>query len=328
MDERITLDCGNGTKATYDLIKDLFIARLSNPVLVELSDAASLGREVFSCDGFTVKPIFFPSSDIGKLAVYGTVNDICVSAAVPRYLSLGVIVEEGFRRRDLEKIVDSLRFAASGCGVKIVCGDFKVVEKKKADKIFITTSGIGYKIKGRDPSPKKIEDKDEIIITGSIAEHGIAVMLARHKMFDSDIESDCQSLKDIVVPLWKEFPSIRFMRDPTRGGLASVMNEMCRTKNIGIRLIEEKIPLRKNVAAACELLGIDPYYLASEGRAVIVAPPAQARDIVRFLHDRGSLEASRIGRFTKKEKGVIMQTISGGERMLDFSYSFTMPRIC
>ncbi len=324
---RITLNCGDGTQETYELIKQVFVSRFSNPILDKLSDAADLGEYVFSCDAFTVNPLVFPSSDIGKLSVYGTVNDICVSAASPQYISVAMIVEEGFSFSELESITDSIKEAASVSGVKVVAGDFKVVEKGKVDRIFIITSGIGKKIKRRASSMDNISPKDKIIVTGPIAEHGITVLLARSRIFDFDIKSDCQSLKDIVLPLWKRFDGIRFMRDPTRGGLAGILNEISYSTGLGIRVFEEKVPLKNSVRAACELLGIDPYYLASEGRAVIVADRGDVKEIVKFLKSKGE-EPAVIGDVTSRNKGVVVQTVAGGKRILDFSYSFTLPRIC
>ena len=234
MKGRISLSQGDGTKSTYQLIQDVFVKRLSNRYLSEVSDAAKIGDIAFSCDSFTVNPIYFPSSNIGKLAIYGTVNDICVSAAIPLYISLAIIVEEGFLRDDLEKLADSIAEAALKAEVQVVCGDFKVVEKNKADKIFIITSGIGTSIKRRSSSTNNIKDGDKIIITGPIAEHGIAILLSRNKIFEFNIESDCQSLRNITLPLWKNFSSIKFMRDPTRGGLASVLNEISLSRGLGI----------------------------------------------------------------------------------------------
>jgi len=328
MKEKITLSHGDGTKNTYDLIREVFLPRLSNPILNELSDAAKIGNWIFSCDSFTVNPIYFPSSDIGKLAVYGTVNDICVSGGLPLYLSLAVIVEEGFLKKDLEKLSDSIKEAANISEVKIVSGDFKVIEKKKIDKIFIITSGIGKKIAKSSPSIKKVQDQDRIIITGTIAEHGIAVMLSRNRVFDFNVKSDCQCLKDILIPLWKKFPSIRFMRDPTRGGIASTLNEVYLARGLGIKIFEDKIPMRLDVKAACELLGIDPYYLACEGRALIVVEKSKAKAVLKSLKERGQANARIVGEVSKKVKGVLIHTVAGGKRILDFSYSFSLPRIC
>ncbi len=327
MGERITLSYGDGMRDTYNIIRDVFLSSLSNPSLRELNDSARIGEFVFSCDSFTVKPLFFPDSDIGKLSIYGTVNDICVSAAEPLYLSLAIIVEEGFVIKTLEKIVSSIKIAAKNSGIKVVTGDFKVVEKKKIDGIFISTAGIGKRLKGRSSSFRKIKVGDKVIITGGIAEHGITILLSRNKIFDFDIKSDCQCLNKVLIPLWKKFSSIRFMRDPTRGGLASVLNEISLNTNLGIKIFENNIPLRKDVKAASELLGVDPYYLASEGRAVIVISKEKAKEAIKFLHNNGFRKASIIGTITKQSK-VIIKTVSGGERILDFSYSLNLPRIC
>lgn len=327
MQEIITLKHGEGTRASYELIREVFLSKITNPILEELSDAARIGNLVYTCDSFTVNPIFFPSSDIGRLAVYGTVNDICVSAAIPKYLTLAMIVEEGFLREDLEKIADSIRKAIEISKVKIVGGDFKVVEKGKADKIFISASGIGQRIAKRKSSFRNIKNKDKVIITGAIGEHGISVMLSRKKIFDFNIQSDCQSLADTLIPLWQKFSGIRFMRDPTRGGIAATLNEIYLATKMGIRIFEEKIPLRKDVNAACEILGIDPYYLACEGRAIIVVDNACCKEVLRFLKKK-SPRAAIIGEIDKDIKGVVTNTISGGERILSFSHSFNLPRIC
>ncbi|MDP2922941.1 MAG: hydrogenase expression/formation protein HypE [Candidatus Omnitrophota bacterium] len=327
MNEYITLKHGEGTRASYELIREVFLSKITNPILEELGDAARIGNLVYTCDSFTVNPIFFPSSDIGRLAIYGTVNDICVSAAIPKYLTLAMIVEEGFLREDLEKIADSIRKAIEISKVKIVGGDFKVVEKGKADKIFISASGIGQRITKRKSSFRNIKNKDKIIITGTIGEHGISVMLSRKKIFDFNIQSDCQSLADTLIPLWQKFSGIRFMRDPTRGGIAAALNEIYLATKIGIRIFEEKIPLRKDVNAACEILGIDPYYLACEGRAIIVVDNACCKEVLRFLKKKSPC-AAVIGEIDKDIKGVVTNTISGGERILSFSHSFNIPRIC
>ncbi|UCC95177.1 MAG: hydrogenase expression/formation protein HypE [Candidatus Omnitrophota bacterium] len=327
MRERISLKHGEGMRASFELINEVFLKRISRPPLGELLDAAHIGSYVFSCDSFTVKPIFFPSSDIGKLSIFGTVNDICVSAGSPLYLSVAVIVEEGFFRRDLERIAQSIGQASRKAEVEVVGGDFKVVEKGKIDKIFISTSGIGKRITNKSPSFKHIKDKDKIILTGAIGEHGISVMLSRKKIFDFRIESDCQSLKDILIPLWKEFSSVHFMRDPTRGGIAATFNEIYLGSQRGIKIFEENIPLRKDVQAACDILGIDPYYLACEGRAVIVADKSSARDVLKFIKKKCP-QAAIVGEVDSRLKGVVMETVSGGERILDFSHSFNLPRIC
>jgi hydrogenase expression/formation protein HypE len=327
MDEIITLKHGEGTQASYELIKEVFLSKISNPILAELSDAARIGNLVYTCDSFTVDPIFFPSSDIGKLAIYGTVNDICVSGAIPKYITLAIIVEEGFLKKDLEKIAYSIKEAAAGAKVKIVNGDFKVVEKGKADKIFISASGIGEKILKSNSTFKNIRNKDKIILTGSIAEHGIAVMLSRKKIFEFNIKSDCQNLAPVLTPLWQKFPSLRFMRDPTRGGIAATLNEIFLGTHIGIRVFEDKIPLRPKVNTACEILGIDPYYLACEGRAVIVTPAENSAKVLNFLQ-RTCPRAEIIGEMDKDIKGVVLNTIAGGERILGFSHSFNLPRIC
>ncbi len=326
MREKITLSHGDGMQEAYNLIRDMFLPALSNPYLDKLDDAANIEDFVFTCDSFTVKPIFFPGSDIGKLSVYGTVNDICVSASVPLYLSLAIVVEEGFSLSTLKKIISSVKEATEISGTKIVSGDFKVVERKKVDGVFITTSGIGRKLK-RSPSLSKIKTGDKIIITGGIAEHGITILLSRNKIFEFNIESDCQSLVDILIPFWKRFPRTKFMRDPTRGGLASVLNEIVRGTKLGIKIFEERVPLREDVKVATELLGVDPYYLASEGRAVIILPNEDAKEAVKFLRTLGCREAAIIGEVVKT-KSVIVKTVSGGERLLDFSYSLTLPRIC
>ncbi len=325
---RITLDYGDGTKKTYQLIRDIFLSKLKNPILEKLTDAANIGNYVFSCDSFTVNPITFPSSDIGKLSVFGTVNDISVAGGIAQYLSLAIVVEEGFLLKDLERVVDSIRSASKIAEVEIVTGDFKVVEKGKVDKIIITTSGIGKKIKEVKADTKYIRKKDKVIITGPIAQHGVAVMLARDKIFDFSVESDCCSLKEILVSLWQNFSSIKFMCDPTRGGIASVLNEISIKTGLGIVLKENKIPIKEEVRSACEILGVDPYYLASEGCAIIISEDREAKDIVRFLKKKGFSYAAVIGEVTSKIDRVIVDTIVGGRRILDFSYTLNIPRIC
>lgn len=226
------------------------------------------------------------------------------------------------------RIVDSIRDAAVCAHVEIVSGDFKVVPRRAADKIFIVSSGIGLRIKKRSSSFSRISPQDKIIITGPIGEHGAAVMLARSRIFDFDITSDCASLAATVIPLWKRFPGIKFMRDPTRGGLAGVLNEICLGTGLSVRVFERSVPIAKSVRAACELLGLDPYYLACEGRAIIVAAPDCAQEIVVALRKSGQAAARIIGDISRKDKKVILKTVSGGERVLDFMYSRLLPRIC
>ncbi len=318
----------------HNLIKDLFLRKLNNPILKELSDSALINykdRIAFTTDSFVVSPLNFAGGDIGKLAVCGTVNDLVMLGAIPEYLSLALIIEEGFDYNVLEKIVDSLSLNAKKAGIYFVTGDIKVVEKGACDKIFINTSGIGRIIKDKKLSLKNIEPNDKIIITGNIAQHGLAVLAKRKELsLGFNIKSDCAALADLIIPVLKKTDSIKFMRDPTRGGVATTLNEIAEGSRLGVIIDEKNIPLSTKVRAACELLGIDPLYVANEGNAILVVRPENAKKVLNLLrkHSLGR-NAQIIGTMVKQPKGrVVLNTILGTQRIVDMLTSEPLPRIC
>ena len=334
-DSKILLGHGNGGRLMHDLIRDIALPRFNNPYLNKLDDSALIETKkneiAFTTDSFVVSPLFFKGGDIGKLAVCGTINDLVMSAAVPKFISLALIIEEGLELDTLIKILDSIALACKKEKVYVATGDLKVVERGACDKIFINTSGIGYVLKGRELTPKSIEPGDVIIITGNIAEHGLAVLLGRRgKELNFNIKSDCASLAGLLLPIVRKISSIRFMRDPTRGGLATTLNEIAEAADLGITLEEKEIPVCGKVRAACELLGIDPLYVANEGKALMVVKKKDSASLLRLLKNRPQGKKARIiGKFTTQfKKRVILRTASGGERFIDMLISEPLPRIC
>lgn len=334
-DPKITLSHGSGGGLSRRLIKELLLKKLDNPSLRELADSALIDykeRLAFTTDSFVVSPLEFSGGDIGKLAVCGTVNDLVMQAAVPEYLSLALIIEEGFARRMLERIIDSLASCARRTGVRVVCGDLKVVEKGACDKIFINTSGIGRVLKGRELSVSNIRPGDKIIVSGDIGRHGLAVLAGRNKELGGqfNIQSDCAALNDLLIPVLKKSRAIKFMRDATRGGLAAVLNEAAEGCACGMAIDEKSIPVSSKVRAACELLGIDPLYVANEGCAVIITSPDGAGKILGMLrrHPLGK-NARLIGTVSKAQAGrVILNTVVGTQRIVEMPTGDPLPRIC
>jgi hydrogenase expression/formation protein HypE len=311
------------------------LQHFKNPYLEKLTDAAVINiahkKFAFTTDSFVVKPLFFHGADIGKLAVCGTINDLLMMGAIPRYLSCAIIIEEGLDYKILELITKSIAQTAEKTKVQIVTGDVKVVEKGSCDGLFINTSGVGEIIKNLDLSVDKIKISDKIIINGPIANHGIAVLAARNNLdFKNQIKSDCASLHSLLDGVLKNFSGIRFMRDPTRGGLATTLNEIIKDKRFGILLDEKNIPVEKKVRSACEILGFDPLYIANEGKVVIVAERKQADKILKKLKTHPLGKGSRIiGKITEEAKGkVILKTIIGGRRIVDMLVADPLPRIC
>jgi hydrogenase expression/formation protein HypE len=332
--QKILLSHGSGGRLMHSLIKDLLLKKLNNPILKQLSDSALINykdRLAFTTDSFVVSPLEFRGGDIGKLAVCGTVNDLVMLGAVPEYLSLALIIEEGFDYDALERIVDSISINAKKAGVYFVTGDIKVVEKGACDKIFINTSGIGRIIKNRSLSLKNIRASDAVIITGNIAQHGLAVLTKRKGLdLGFDIKSDCAALNDLIIPLLNKTDSIKFMRDPTRGGLATTLNEIAEYSRLGIIIEEKNIPISMKVRAACELLGIDPLYIGNEGRAVLVVRPDGVKKVLNLLrrHPLG-INTKEIGVIIKEHPGkVVLNTILGTQRIVDMLTSEPLPRIC
>jgi len=333
MEEIITLDYGSGGKKTSSLIEEILLPQFNNSELNELMDGAVLkskGRIAFSTDSFVVSPYFFPGGDIGKLAVCGTVNDLLMCGAIPKYLSLSFIIEEGFKIEHLKKIVNSISETAKECSVKIVTGDTKVVEKGKGDGIYINTSGIGF-MEMEGYAKARINDGDVVIVTGNVGDHGVAVMAARNGFFlDTDLKSDCMSLINLAKTIFKYGREVKIMRDPTRGGLATTLNEFVEGTEFSIELIEKDIPIAQNVFTACEILGIDPLYSANEGKIVLIASKDIAEDLVKDIKNLPEgKNAAVIGRVTSNHKGlVVLKTPIGGSRILNKLTGAQLPRIC
>ncbi|MGA2775571.1 MAG: hydrogenase expression/formation protein HypE [Candidatus Omnitrophota bacterium] len=330
----ILLGHGSGGALTHDLIKNLFLKKFNNPVLNELSDSAFIKyREslAFTTDSFVVSPLFFPGGDIGKLSVCGTINDLLMLGARPEYISLGLIIEEGLDLKILEKIIDSISQTAEREGVIVATGDLKVVEKGAADKIFINTSGIGRIIKNRRLSAKNISPNDKVILTSGIGRHGLAILAKRNELdLGFKIKSDCAALSRLLIPLLKKGWGIKFMRDPTRGGVATTLNEVAQSAHLGIEIWEDKIPLSQQVRVACELLGLDPLYIANEGCALIVVEDNAAEKILALLKKQKSGRSARIiGSIVNGHKGeVVLHTSFGTQRIVDMLLAEPLPRIC
>jgi len=318
----------------HDLIKGLLLEKLDNPILRDLSDSAFINYKekiAFTTDSFVVSPLFFPGGDIGKLSVCGTVNDLVMLGAHPEYLSLALIIEEGLDYKMLEKIVGSISITSRGAGVIFVTGDFKVVERGACDKIFINTSGIGRIICGKKLSVENLEAGDSVIITGNIAQHGLAVLAWRKGLdLGFDIKSDCACLNGLIMPILKKTTAVKFMRDPTRGGVATTLNEVVLRSGLGIVIEEKDIPITSKARAACELLGIDPLYVANEGIAILVVRKEATHKVLSLLkkHPLGK-NARIIGTVIKQaERSVILKTTLGTQRIVDMLTSEPLPRIC
>ena len=332
MDEIITLDYGSGGKKTSRLIERMILPALDNPALSELGDGAVLeGAEklVFSTDSFVVDPIFFPGGDIGKLSVCGTVNDIAMCGGVPKFLSCSFIIEEGFPVKALEKVVASIGDACKKAGVQVVTGDTKVVEKGRGDKIYINTAGIGV-LKYPGLSPKAIRAGDKVIVSGTVGDHGTAVMLARNGMMQGEIRSDCAPLNALADAVLSGGARVRVLRDPTRGGVATTLNEFVEDSGLGIEIEEDKIPVRPQVQAACELLGLDPLYCANEGKLLCVVAPEDTEKALAAMKSLPEGEnAAVIGSVSARYPGkLVMNTAFGGSRILQKLTGAQLPRIC
>ena len=332
MDEIITLDYGSGGKKTSRLIESMILPALDNPALSELGDGAVLeGAEklVFSTDSFVVDPIFFPGGDIGKLSVCGTVNDIAMCGGVPKFLSCSFIIEEGFPVKALEKVIASIDAACKKAGVQVVTGDTKVVEKGRGDKIYINTAGIGV-LKYPGLSPKAIQEGDKVIVSGTVGDHGTAVMLARNGMMQGEIRSDCAPLNALAEAVLSSGAKVRVLRDPTRGGVATTLNEFVEGSGLGIEIGEEKIPVRPQVQAACELLGLDPLYCANEGKLLCIVAPEDAEKALAAMKGLPEGEnAAVIGSVSARYPGkLVMNTAFGGSRILQKLTGAQLPRIC
>ena len=332
MDEIISLDYGSGGKKTARLIEKLILPRLDNPALRELGDGAIVdGGEklVFSTDSFVVSPLFFPGGDIGKLSVCGTVNDLSMCGAEPKYLSCSFIIEEGFPFSQLERIVASMAAQCEKAGVQIVTGDTKVVEKGRGDGIYINTAGIGV-LRHPGLSPGNIRPGDKVLVSGFVGDHGTAVMLARNRMMQGDIASDCAALNGLTEAILSAAPGVRVLRDPTRGGVATTLNEFVEGTALGIELEEAQIPVRPQVQAACDMLGLDPLYCANEGKLLAVVAPADADKVLATMknHELGT-DAAIVGQVTERYPGKLtLRTAFGGSRVLQKLSGAQLPRIC
>ncbi|MBP3655574.1 MAG: hydrogenase expression/formation protein HypE [Clostridia bacterium] len=334
MDEFITMDHGSGGVKTSELIDELLRPAFSNPALDALGDGALLcvpegGRLAFSTDSFVVQPLFFPGGDIGKLAVCGTVNDLAMCGAQPLWLSLSAILEEGLPMDTLRRVVDSIAAAAKDAGVQIVTGDTKVVERGHGDGIYLNTSGVGV-VRCPGLTPDAIRAGDQVLVTGPVGDHGAAVMLARSELgVEADFVSDCMPLHRLARAAW-EAGGVRCLRDATRGGVATTLNEFTEGRSFGIQLKESRIPVRPQVRAVCDLLGLDPLYCANEGRMLAVVAPEQAQAVLSALRGTSGGEgAALIGEVTERFPGrVTLENAYGANRILSKLTGAQLPRIC
>jgi len=331
----VDMSHGSGGRAMAQLIEELFIRHLDNDLLRQANDQALFepppGRLAVSTDSYVISPLFFPGGDIGSLAVHGTINDVAMAGAKPLYLSAGFILEEGFLLADLERIVISMAAAARQAGTPVIAGDTKVVERGKGDGIFITTTGIGVVPENVRISGDRAEAGDRILINGCIGDHGVAILASRENLqFSTVIQSDSAALADLVACMVRAVPDIHCLRDPTRGGLATTLNELARQSGVGMMIQEDAIPVKPSVKAACELLGLDPLYIANEGKLVCLCPPEQAEALLAVMrrHPLGR-EAAIIGEVVADPDGLVrMATGFGGHRVVDWLAGEQLPRIC
>ena len=339
-DSIVNMAHGGGGKAMRDLIEDVFVRAFDNPLLAAMEDQAVIpladlvrhgDRLAFTTDTYVVDPLFFPGGDIGTLAVAGTVNDLAVSGATPLFLSCSVVLEEGLPVDVLRRVAASMRRIAEEAGVTIVTGDTKVVERGSADKLFINTAGIGVVPRGIAIAAGNARPGDAVIVNGFLGDHGAAILIARGQLaLEADVSSDCQPLGGLVAAMLAAVPSVHCLRDATRGGVATVLNEFARSSNVAIRIHESKLPLREEVKGACEILGLDPLYLANEGKLVAVVPPEHAGTLLAAMraHPAGR-HAAIIGEVTDEPQGVVvLHTGFGGQRIVDMLVGDQLPRIC
>jgi hydrogenase expression/formation protein HypE len=335
--DRILMAHGSGGQLSHDLVEQFFLKHFHNPTLAGLDDAAVLpptlpaARLALTTDSYVIHPLFFPGGDIGKLAVCGTVNDLAMRGAQPLYLTAGFILEEGLPLKDLERVVASMAATAKTANVQIVAGDTKVVERGSADGLFINTAGVGLVPDGVDISGADARPGDAVIVSGTIGDHGMAVMSRREGLtFSTALVSDCAPLNGLVAALLKASPNVHCLRDPTRGGLATALNELARRSGVGVEIEETRIPVRDAVRGLCELLGLDPLYVANEGKlvAVVAAEEAEAALAALRAHEYGA-EAAIIGQVTANHPGrLVMRTALGARRVVDMLVGEQLPRIC
>lgn len=337
---QIVMGHGGGGRLTADLIERLFVPAFGGDVLARMEDQATLRlagdnsvkapRLAFTTDSFVVKPLFFPGGDIGRLAVYGTVNDLAVGGAEPLYLSAAFILEEGFPLSELSRIARSMGEACKEAGVMLVTGDTKVVDRGKGDQVFITTSGIGLVPEGRELSIRSARPGDCIVVSGTIGDHGVAIMSVREGIaFDTELESDCAPLIGLTRAMLAACPTIRAMRDPTRGGVSSALNELASASGVGVRIDETSVPVRPEVRAACEILGLDPLLVANEGKLIAVVPAERARNLVEAMREHPlGRDAAVIGEVVAEHPGMVTLRSAIGERFLTMPAGEQLPRIC
>ena len=336
-EKNILLEHGSGGKLSLRLIKDLFIKHFDNPILQRQTDSALLNISsdliAFTTDSYVVDPLFFPGGNIGKLAVCGTVNDLAVSGADPKYISVSFIIEEGFSLGELEKIVSGIAAEAEKTGVLIVTGDTKVVNKGKCDKLFINTAGIGIldeKFK-HISTGDNIKTGDKIILNGTIGDHGMAIMAARNFAgFNTDIKTDCAGLNRMIKDILNNGCNIKFMRDATRGGIANILCELTENSGISIEIDESKVPIKESVRGMCELLGFDPFYVANEGKVIIIASAEDAGRVIEIMKtNEFGKNCAVIGEITDNQNGkTVLKTEIGGKRIIEMLAGEQLPRIC
>ncbi|MCJ1961249.1 hydrogenase expression/formation protein HypE [Novosphingobium mangrovi (ex Hu et al. 2023)] len=334
-DARVTMSHGGGGRATRELIASVFAPHFANPLLEQGHDAARLerpdGRIVVSTDGHVISPLFFPGGDIGSLAVHGTLNDVAMGGAQPIALTSAFVIEEGFPLADLERIAASMGEAARRAGVPIATGDTKVVERGKGDGVFITTTGIGVVPDGVEIGPDRLAAGQAILLSGTLGDHGVAIMSQRQGLeFETTITSDSAALHHMVADMVAAVPGIALLRDPTRGGLSSTLNELVEGTQLGVLIEEAAIPVKGEVASACELLGLDPLHIANEGKLVCICEEADAETLLAIMRSHGEgTDAARIGTVTAEEPGFVrMTTAIGGTRIVDWLSGEQLPRIC
>lgn len=336
MTDHITMDHGSGGIASKNLINEIIIKHLGNPLLNKMEDAAVIdnqpGKIAFSTDSYVVDPLFFPGGDIGTLAVHGTINDLAMQGAQPRCLSLALILEEGLLLQDLEKIIISIKKCSNDCNIPIVTGDTKVVPHSMADKIFINTTGIGFIAEDCHISPTRAKPGDKVILSGKMGDHGITIMSKRAGInLDSTIKSDSRPLHRMISSVLAQEPmAVHSLRDPTRGGVATALNEIAESADVHIELVEEMIPLRKEVDAACGILGLDPFYLANEGKCLAIVDNKHCQQILEIMQQsKAGKNAAIIGTICQgQKKRVTLRTRVGGSRIIPPLSGEPLPRIC
>lgn len=333
--EQIVLGHGSGGKMAADLIAKTFLPAFDNPALRAGDDGAVVevpaGRIVLSTDSHVVAPLFFPGGDIGHLAVCGTVNDVVVMGATPLYLTVGFILEEGLPLDTLQRVVNSMKQAAAEAGVQIVSGDTKVVQRGKADGLYISTTGVGILPEGRTLGGAQARPGDVVLLSGPMGDHGVAVLAARGELgFETDIQSDCAPLNGLIADLLAACPNVHVLRDPTRGGVATTLNEIAKQSGVGITLFEKTLPVRPAVAAVCEMLGFDPLYVANEGKVLVILPRESAdRALEAMRASKYGAQAALIGEVSQAPQGrVLMKTAIGATRVVDMLAGEMLPRIC